>query len=43
MQSLYDDNTDNQSLYDAAYTLNQTLEKQLLIDTLAIREKVERN
>ena len=34
--------TDNQSLYDAAHTLKQTLEKRLLVDISAIREMVEK-
>ena len=34
---------DNQSLYDAAHTLKQTLEKQLLVDISAIRKMVEKN
>ena len=35
--------TDNQSLYDAAHTLKQTLEKRLLVDISAIREMVEKD
>ena len=35
--------TDNQSLYDAAHTLKQTLEKRLLVDVSAIREMVDGN
>ena len=35
--------TDNQTLYDAAHTLKQTLEKRSLVDISAIREIVERN
>ena len=35
--------TDNQSLYNSAHTLKQTLEKRLLLDISAIREMVERN
>ena len=35
--------TDNQSLYDAAHTLKQTLEKWLLVDISAIREMVEKD
>ena len=35
--------TDNESLYDAAHTLKQTLEKRLLVDISSIREMVERN
>ena len=34
--------TDNQSLYDAAHTLKQTLAKRLLVDISAIREMVEK-
>ena len=34
--------TDNQSLYNAAHTLKQTLEKRLLVDISAIREMVEK-
>ena len=35
--------TDNQSLYDAAHTLKQTLEKRLLVDISAITEMVEKD
>ena len=35
--------TDNQSLYDAAHSTKQTLEKRLLVDIAAIREMIERN
>ena len=35
--------TDSQSLYNAAHILNQTLEKQLLVDISAIGEMDERN
>ena len=35
--------TDNQSFYDAAHSLKQTLEKRLLFDISAIREMIERN
>ena len=33
----------NQSLYDSAHTLKQTLEKRLLVDISVIREMVEKN
>ena len=35
--------TDNQSLYNAAHTSKQTLEKRLLVDISAIREMVEKD
>ena len=35
--------TDNQSLYDAAHSMKQTLEKRLLVDISSIREMIERN
>ena len=35
--------TDNQSLYDAAYSKKKIPEKRLLVDIAAIREMVERN
>ena len=35
--------TNNQSLYDAAHSTKQTLEKRLLVDNAAIREMIERN
>ena len=35
--------TNNQSLYNAADTSKQSLEKQLLVDISAIREVVEKN
>ena len=35
--------TDNQSLYDAAHSMKQTLEKRLLVDISSIQEMIERN
>ena len=35
--------THNQSLYDAAHSMKQTLEKRLLVDISSIREMIERN
>ena len=34
---------DNQSLYDAVYSIKQTYEKRLIVDISSIREMIESN